>query len=215
MVKINKDAYRHGVYGASGSGKSTLIKTAYAHERRRVAFDPMDEYHEQGFVRVSTIKGLTDAIRRRWQSAFSIAYVPRPDHEIEDLHHVSKRLAEVQEPYWAGKMSRKVTFIVEELNLGFPNHSLPKGMGGFANLCSRGRHYGINIIGASQRIAEVGTRFRGNCSRTYFFFQDELADVETICRSIGREWKAELEGLQVHEYLVRERREITKGRNRI
>ena len=53
---------------------------------------------------------------------------------------------------------------------------------GFAEMCSRGRHYGLDMIGVSQRIAEVSTRFRGNCSETVVFRQKGPRDNKATVR---------------------------------
>ena len=66
-----------------------------------------------------------------------------------------------------------MTLVVEEMNLSFPVAGGVHKCTGFAEICSRGRHYGIDVIGASQRIAEVDTRFRGNCTESVVLRQED------------------------------------------
>ena len=66
--------------------------------------------------------------------------------------------------------------------------------------CSRGRHYGIEIIGAAQRLAEINTRWRGNESERFIFRLGDLADFQTAARWLPDHRDA-LRHLRQFEYL--------------
>lgn len=209
-----KDAQRIGIWGASGSGKSTLAKVLCAKAGRVVVFDPMDEYRGLGFRRCETFREVAGYIKQNWRGRFRIAYVPPEHREAAALHRLAHLLRQIQQPYYEGKPIPKLTLVVEEMNTGYPVRDLPAELSGFPGLCSRGRHYGIEIIGISQRIAEVNTRFRGNTNVAYFFAQGDHRDTTTITQMIGPEHRAALHALQRHEYLRRgEDRAVVKGRN--
>jgi ABC-type dipeptide/oligopeptide/nickel transport system ATPase component len=210
-----KNASRLGVYGRSGCGKSTRAKMMLKKVRRLVVFDPLDEYAEHGMTRVNSLKQFLTAIRRRWRGGFKVAYVPPAGQEKQALHGLSVVLRQIQEPYKLGADIRQITLLVEELNMSYPVHNLPDSMQGFSELCSRGRHYGINIIGVSQRVAEINTRFRGNTEGAYYFAQSDHSDITTIKKMIGPVHGATLAGLKDHEYLYVSGGKVQKGKNAI
>jgi len=214
-----KDAQRILVAGASGSGKSTRVKELTRRFNRVVVFDPMDEYEGEGFTRTTRITGkhsVKEFLQRGWARGFRIAYVPEDGNEATELHKLCQLLKAVQEPYRKCKKGLaipKLVLLVEEINLSFPETKLPKELVGFGNLCSRGRHYGIEIFGITQRVAEVNTRFRGNANQAYFFRQEDHRDIQTIVSSLGPEWRNQIKQLQDHHYLKRQSGAITKGQN--
>lgn len=210
-----KDARRIGVYGRSGSGKSTRVKAMVRRVPRVVTFDPLDEYRELGFKRALTERELIGHIKRNWRGRFRVAYVPPSNKEAFALHRVSLILKQIQMPYYRGVSIPKLTLVVEEMNLSFPVTGLPQHLDGFPFLCSRGRHWGIEIIGVSQRVAEVNTRFRGNTDVSYFFAQQDATDIRTICSRLGNEYREKLIALKTHEYLQADGLAVRPGKNRL
>jgi len=211
-----KDAKRTFITGRSGSGKSTLAKSMIRDCKRLVIFDPLDEYgRERHATKVDGIGDLTKAIKRHWSGAFRLAYTPRA-MEMVALHALCERLMMFQKPYFEASGNPpipKLTLLVEELNLSYPVQSISADLWAFGELCSRGRHYGIEVIGVSQRTAEVNTRFRGNCDQAYYFAQRNHTDLQTIGQEIGPRWKERLAGLQTHEYLRFSEGEVSEGKN--
>lgn len=174
-----------GVWGASGSGKSSWVKKTIASKRRVVVFDPLGEY--RGFVRVTTPDQVRQAMRADW-AGFRIAYTPaRAGGEPDKLSKLCNGLLKAQKPYQLseGKFGAQIILVVEEMNLCFPVHGGETKCPGFAEICSRGRHSGIPIIGVSQRIAEVSTRFRGNCDKSVVFRQKGPRDRAAAMAEIG------------------------------
>lgn len=206
------EAGRIAIYGGSGSGKTTRARMMIATRPRVVVMDPHDEYGDAGFRRVTNMRGVVQALKAGWASGFRVTYVPPPHREDEALHRLSVLLRMVQAPR---EETRIVTLVAEELNMCFPNHNLPKELYGFGELCSRGRHYGIELIGISQRIAEINTRFRGNTgTATYYFRPDDHRDITTACQRLGPRWREALATLKTHEYLRLCEGVVTRGRNR-
>lgn len=132
---------------------------------------------------------------------------------MKALDLLSKLLKYAQRPFFEGVDDREITLLVEEMNISYPVTGVPHALGGFPDLCSRGRHFGVEIIGLSQRIAEVNTRFRGNCTETYVFRQKGPRDLKAAASELGDVKPAEIQALQPHCYIHEKDGTITKGKN--
>jgi hypothetical protein len=171
--------------------------------RRVVVFDPLAEYRAEGFKalehRAGGLDGVRVAMRQNW-SGFRLAYVPPAGKEAAALSGLCRLLMKAQTPFFEGKATAKITLIVEEMNLCFPVSGGVEKSPGFADVCSRGRHFGIEVVGVSQRIAEVATRFRGNCTETVVFSQKGPRDVAAAAAELGCD-PARIKALQTLHYL--------------
>ena len=205
----DRSGKRAGIYGRSGSGKSHFAKVVIRNVSRIVAFDPEGEYvTEKGFHAVSTLAGLLDVLKDCQGGNFRIAYVPQALREERELHEVSKLLEWLQAPFLAGESDRKVTLLVDEMNLSFPVNPKPE-FDGFARLCSRGRKRGINIIGVTQRPAEVSTRFRGNVDQLHVFRLAAPQDFDAIRGAIGAEGEGLVRDLGEYEHVFFNNGDVT------
>lgn len=168
-----------------------------------VVFDPLDEYRAEGFKSLEHRAGGLDAVRvamRDNWAGFRLAYVPPAGKEAAALSGLSRLLMKAQTPFFNGKATGQVTLVVEEMNLCFPVSGGVEKAPGFADVCSRGRHYGIEVVGVSQRIAEVATRFRGNCTQTVVFAQKGPRDVAAAASELGCD-QGQIKTLQSLSYL--------------
>jgi len=209
------NAGRIGVWGASGSGKSEWTKRKVKLIKRLVIFDPLDEYSALAgrscpIKRVTTVDQVRQAMLTNW-TGFRIAYVPPTGKEPRALSQLCKLLMQAQEGFKAKGRGAGITLVIEEMNLSFPVSGGAQKSVGFAEVCSRGRHYGIEVYGLSQRIAEVSTRFRGNCTETIALRQQGPRDVQAASDALGidRDW---VRGLKNLEYLHGCNGEITAGK---
>ena len=205
-----KHAGRIGVFGRSGSGKSTYVKNLIRDERRLVVFDPCDEYRT---LKKTTPAGVLGAAKRSYRD-FRLRVVPTGGGgEAAALSRLCDVLKLIQEPYKQNMAGApELVLVVEEMNLSFPVHGGAEKAPAFAELCSRGRHWGIEIVGVSQRIAEVSTRFRGNLTEAVIFEQREPRDIKAAADALGApRWR--VEELLPFEYLTEEGREIKKKKN--
>lgn len=162
------NAGRVAIIGASGSGKSSYAKRFIHTAKRTVIFDPMDEYYAQGAARCTTIEQVQSAMRASF-SGFRLAFVPKPGHEATGLNRLSHLCLKAQEPFKGKRAGPALNIVVEEMNTCFPLHGAEGRAPAFAEICSRGRHSFINVIGISQRFAEVSMRFRGNLTECVAF----------------------------------------------
>lgn len=209
------DAAMIGIFGRRGSGKTTLAKAKLKGADRVVIFDAMHEYtNEPGFTVAASLTEALEAIRKGWAEGFKVAYqVPVYVDRARALSDLSAMLMQVQQPYKDGGESRQIWLVVEEMSLSVPTHGLPLDAVAFLHLCTLGRHYGINVIGLSQRPAQVNADFRGNCLERYFFSLEEHTDLTTVIKMIGPDYKAQLQGLEDHEYLKLYQGTVTRGKN--
>lgn len=175
------NAGRIGVWGASGSGKSSYVKAALDKRRRVVVFDPQAEYPGK---RLGNLESVRKEMRANW-SSFRISYTPPPGKEPQALSALCRLLLAAQRPFKETGRGVPLTLVVEEMNLSFPVAGGAAKCPGFAEVCSRGRHYGIEVWGVSQRIAEVDTRFRGNCTETACFRQKGQRDQHAAALELG------------------------------
>ena len=181
-MSSKSNAGRVGVWGASGSGKSAYTKQRIAQLKRVVMFDPLAEY--ENAKAVSRFIDVQREIARNWLG-FRVSYRPSMGAEMEALDRLSAFLLRVQKPFKDGNPGRNLTLVVEEMNTAFPVSGGARNCRNFAEICSRGRHYGIEVIGVSQRLAEVETRFRGNCTETVVFRQKGIRDRGAAAAEIG------------------------------
>ncbi len=213
---MRKDAKKIGVWGGTGSGKSTRVKEIIADNDRVIVIDPIGDYqHEKGFKKFKTLRGLYMAIRAGWNSGFRLVLiVQRGDDPAAVLEELAEGLFVIQKRYKDNQCDKGITLVVEEMSLCYPERTIRQSERSFLELVNLGRHYGVEIIGVSQRIAEVKKNFVGNCTEHYFLRLGSAADRNAVTGIIGTEHKQALIGLQTHEYLHFEQGKVTKGRNK-
>ena len=173
-----KDAALVAVYGPRGSGKSTLTRALIEPRRNVIAFDPIADYAQlRGWsaVQLSTSEkenrrrlsaGAKRALTRK---KFRLAVVPYSGEEALCLHHLSQWMFDLQAGYRAGRLSEKLTLVIEEMDLSYPVSKLPKELNGMSRLCNQGRHWGLEAIGVTQFPQQVSKTFRNNATYTYAF----------------------------------------------
>lgn len=185
-MSARSNAGRIGIWGRSGSGKSSYAKQFLSGRKRVIVFDPLDEYSNEGFKRTPghDLDAVRVSMRDAW-ATFRLAYVPPSGAEDRALSGLCRLLMAAQEPYRKTGKGAHITLVVEEMNMAFPTAGGVQRCPGFAEICSRGRHYGIEVVGLSQRIAEVGTRFRGNCTETVIFAQKGPRDQKAARDELG------------------------------
>lgn len=206
-----------GCWGGRGSGKTTRQIELIEKRDRVIVLDPMKSFAGKGFRRVNSLRDLYKAMKAGWGSGFRLI-LSTPSSEagcIEIMRKLSRDLFLIQKPYFDFKDSRKITLVLDEAHKFFPNRRMtPEEQEPLEDIIALGRHYGIEMISASQRLAKVWTEYRGNCSQHYFFMQGDHSDFSAVLAIIGTEHKAALRGLNVHEYLHKSQGlGIKKGRN--
>lgn len=203
------NAGRVAVVGASGSGKSSYVKRLIKKAPRVVIFDPMDEYGAEGAKRCTSIAQVQAAMRDSFNK-FRLAYVPPSGNEAQALNRLSHLCLKAQEPFKGQKKGNQLTMVIEEMNTCFPVHGGEAKAPAFAEICSRGRHSYIHVLGVSQRFAEVSTRFRGNLTECVVFRQQGPNDTTAAINATGAS-KGQVTALRNLQYLQSIQGEITNG----
>lgn len=219
---MKKDAEQVGIWGCKGSGKTTRQKEMIEGRKRVIVLDPMDNFGGKGYRRVTSIPAMRAAIQAGWYNGFHLV-IPTGHHEAQCLVFMRKLvpvLFLVQKPYYEGKrfmVGHEITLVIDEAHKFFPNRTMtPEQQEPLEDIIALGRHYGIEMLAASQRTANVWTDYRGNCDKQYFFAQGDHTDIASALKSIGTEHRAALMDLRAHEYLLKSRSagsKVVKGRN--
>lgn len=200
-AKKQHDARRVGLFGASGSGKTTKAKEITKGVKRLISFDALDNLSGRSF---ESLPELQRYIMANYAKGFRVRYVPAFGEAISDLSQLSGWLLRLQEPYKRGSLSTQITLFVDELDLSFPlNISKRDAKNKFYFLCCRGRHYGINLVGVSQRMSLVDLPFRANLSDLFIFRLADYNDLSTAASMLGKPYKTTLSTLPNYKYIYK------------
>lgn len=177
-----------------------------------VIFDPLEEWavNARSWFKkdYKVIHGDLDKVvsflRLNFEKDFILIYVPKCNAEEKELDILSKIIIQAQNGFKIGRHSRKITFVADELDMGFKSGYCQRNTdSNFAFICKRGRHYGVNLVGISQRINQVDICFRGNLSAIFLFRMAESRDVATVNNYLGSEFGSQFKELNNYEYICK------------
>ncbi|MDF1846192.1 MAG: zonular occludens toxin domain-containing protein [Parvibaculaceae bacterium] len=213
---MSKDASIDCIFGMRGSGKSTkAIELFRKSNMPGIIIDPTRSWGKDLDVEVSgSLQAVVSKMRNNWRKKFRIVYKPPAGHEAAALHHISGLLFRAQSGYFSEKHSRQVMLVAEEANLSYPSRPLPGNMQGFTDAILQGRHYGINIIGISQRPALVHPNLRGNASDTYVFRLADDRSRSAVMEICGTRHRPTLQSLKKYHFMKISDGEVTLGKTR-
>lgn len=204
------------IFGRRGSGKTTKAKELLnAPERKRIViFDIKGEYP---YTKLSGKKEFAEYMANNWNGSFKVSYVPKAREKnpcIKELSDLCNAISTAQEKDCESGKGKNITILVEEMSICAPNQKTPDGYGGFEAMVNLARSWGVEIIGISQRPAQVNTDYRGNSSQTYYFGLSDDLDIKAARQKL-KGMEQELDGLQPHEYfLAVDGKGIIRGRNK-
>lgn len=200
---INKDSRRIGIFGASGSGKTTKALDLIKQCNRLVVFDVLDDFVGT-FRRFTSLDKLKVFLIENYAKGFRVCYVPPYGSECRALSELSEFIKNIQFGYKIGQHHAKITLFVDELDRSFPlGYTRAKPANWFGYLCNRGRHYGINIVGVSQRVSLVDMPFRANLSDLYVFRLADFNDVKAACAMLGSQYRGRVLALPNYSYIYK------------
>jgi len=217
------------IYGRSGMGKSCLMNRLVRSHRRVILFDHIEERsteaQKEGFQEVTCLKELQDLIEKNYRKGFRYWYHPNfREGLVKRLSELSDLLLHIQEEYGktlkeAGKSIKNrpsLMLAVDELKASAPNRALKDDEDMFSFMCSEGRHKGIHLVGATQRPAEITTKFRGQMEDYYIFNLQEPRDYDAIealgGKKHGKELAEIVRELKPLEYIRMHSNVFTKGK---
>lgn len=214
---MTKDAKIEGYYGGRGQGKSTGVKQRIAKEPRVIVYDPMREYHrEKGFKVARSLNDVRKLMIAGQGMKYKIAFQPSTDNHAQAVHELCKFLFFAQQPYQQNKSKRQMVLVVEEMNLCAPSHNLPMNQRGFSKAVLQGRHYGINIIGVTQRPKTIAPIFRDNADVENVYKLSCADSVSYIEKKItDPKYQGAIFKLKPHEFLKIEAFSIKKCKNNL
>lgn len=171
------DVGRELFVGASGSGKTTLVKHMIKPMQRVVIFDPEGEYSGlRGFKTVTEPYCILDAIQAKY-NGFKIRYEPEDASRLpEALNWCSEACMIAQHRYTNKGTAATLQLVVDEMAVSFPLHGKSEHRRFFNDICLRGRRRFIQVTGAAQGMAQIGTEFRRNLSSVKVLRQQGKAD---------------------------------------
>ena len=159
------------VCGRKGSGKSTYIKLLLKFIECFIVFDYHHEHTNLGFpvydpkqIAILWTKGVKRLI-----------YLPRYRslEELEEIARIAKNL-------------RNLVLVVDEMDrLVEKKQSLNKTEIG--DLVHGGRHYGVGLISATRRFADLHEAFVSQADWTVFFSQHSSGDMDRLEKELGPE----------------------------
>lgn len=172
------------VFGKRGSGKSVLAKSLIRYQNRYLIYDTLGEYTDG--VTISDL----DTLRRFWlkvyQRNFRIVYQPLdPDAEFDA----------VCELVWE---CQDMTFLVEEIDQYCQLHRMSPEM---KNIVQRGRHRHIELIGVTQRPANIDRLLTSQTKEMYILSMTEPRDIAYFKDAIGGNIEEKIVALDQYQYV--------------
>ncbi len=143
------------VIGSTGSGKSHFVKAVLEAKPPRVMiWDAMREYNHAGKVIKEKTADLVAQLRKVGRGDFALVYQPKKESESvmrEQFAIFCKAALAVGD----------VLLVIEELALVTKAGYSPPG---WLEVVTGGRHYGVKVVGTSQRPALLDNLFFSKCT---------------------------------------------------
>lgn len=211
-MAVRRDPGRIALYGASGSGKTTKLNALVKSDERVISFDPAASVAGRAF---EDRRGFLRAILAAKGGPFRLVYrAPRGSDRERELAWLAGFVMNFQTGYYQGRSEKTLTLAIDEMSVCYPNVPGRPNNHPFTELCNMGRHYGVRLIGATQRPAEIGATFRGNVSTTYVFRLENDLDVDRVRKIIGLKSGDELKRLRPGECLRVENGQIFREKRK-
>lgn len=188
------------VLGRRGSGKSSFVFEYIRGLKRKVIFDPREEY--TGGPRFNSLVAFYDYLKKAGGGPVTAIYSPPLlfGSEDADASEEGKRLfnlfCEIVFNY--GQKTGFVWMISDEMDrFTGPGPNIPRW---FDLLCNEGRHAKVAMIGISRRPAKIPKDFIEN-SHVLILFHLKGGAVHYLSPTIGPELAAKLSKLKPLQYL--------------
>lgn len=171
--------------GKRGTGKSYLVKQWCRQYKRLLVYDPQGEYTDG--VIIDDLAELKKFWIKVYRKNFRIIY--RPIDAEGEFEPICRLVWECQ----------NVTFIIEEVQSFCNPQSICYD---FKALIAKGRHRDIELIGITQRPAEISKLLTSQTKRMCIFNVTDPNDVKYFTQTFGAEFIEKLDQLQQYDYIV-------------
>jgi len=213
------DGYVMSIFGQRGTGKSTLMDELIKPLNHVILFDFLGtrkpSADKLGMVHTKSCLQAIDIMKANYGRGVKIWYQPPPDPkgQQEALSVLSHMIWDMQQKqYDKTGDAANITLAVDEMSTSFPVLKLKDGLDGFNLLLTGGRHYGVNIIGASQRPAQVGKEFTSAAEVKFFLQLSEPLDLNVVGLTAGKPTIETVRNLQTLEYVRYQKGSISTGK---
>jgi hypothetical protein len=173
------------VFGKRGSGKTCKAANLVKTTSRVLFYDTLGHDYKNGVVFLDLAK-LKAYWRTVYQKNFRLIY--RPDDPERDFPEVCRLVAACQ----------RLTVVVEELDLFF---SGGRCCDEFTHLIFRGRHYGVELVGVTQRPRGFGRGLTAMAKEFFIFSTREPDDVKYFRDRLGDEVAEKIQQLDQFNYV--------------
>jgi len=208
---------RLAIFGMSGSGKTELANNLLKNQKRIFVFDPKGSFaKKKGYEILKHFSQVKPFLDDMGDGAFKVVYMPEALQAPKRLSTLGQMILDLQSDYfWSdGKKGQMITLVVDEVHEGFPL-ALPGGLPGFAEICTRGREYGVNVIGITQSPSAVHQKFRANLNKVVAFEFSFINDRVAVARAMeDGDVETALERLDPYHYIAFDRKKIVHGQKR-
>lgn len=179
-----KDAEVALIVGRRGTGKSVRARYMVRNSRRLIVLDPVDDWRGQA-DRMADTRELTERLRQGWSKGFRLRICPDPEHVMAVTDWLCRMLMRAQSGYYAGAHTAKVTLALDELNMAFPPNINTRQFPGVQRAILQGRHYGLEILGITQRPTAIKADFRSNARSRLIYPVEDHTDMEVLAKQVG------------------------------
>jgi hypothetical protein len=160
------------IVGSSGSGKTAWLKKKIAQVDRLLVWDIEGQYNEKMQV-ITTKKDLVKAIQ---QHKARISYQPKTLSDFDFWAKCAFTFAQL-----GAELSEMTNIVAEELADVTSPAKAPEAWG---MLLRRGRKYGANIYGITQRPSESDKTLFGNCHVIHCCYMQRANDRQYMAREL-------------------------------
>jgi|GEM_PF-4407981 len=210
-MAVDVDARHIFVSGRSGSGKSAWTKHYLdTHARRVIVVDIKDEYRRvKGFQRVTSVDQVRQAFVKDFKGAKVALFCPPAKRQAMVNQLCAWVRDHLQRSFDRNRL--EVALVIEEMNTVFPHHAgalahCPE----LADLCARGRHDGVQLIGITQRPKGVNAEFRDNANEMVVFRQKTIESRKVVADALSIP-EREVTALKKLEFFREVDGDLTKG----
>jgi hypothetical protein len=172
--RINESAVKdiRGYFGSSGSGKTHKIKEDIRGESRVLVFDPEGSFTAADGFTVTTSRAEFFE-KARNSGPIKLCFALGGAQNFAWFTDVVFALADARRPS---------VLVVDELG-GVTTTG--KAQGGWYDLISRGRKYGVKIRAGAQRCSEIDKTLIGNKNGLFIGYQERAGDIDYLHRETG------------------------------